>query len=277
MRPLLDWPIVVIGLILMVVLSAALQFGYWLGRRIYGQTKSGATREGLGYLISASMALLGLLLAFTFGASQERFNIRRRLVEDEANAFRSTYMIVQSLDDARRASLSPLIVEYCKARVAFFEAPNTSLAAQADSRSDGLQDAILAHALDNRQSATTDSSTTMVVDRLSRLFDVDATRRAEHFARVPLSILQALMLYAVISVGVMGMALSGGTRHPVASAAFLLVLTTTACMIVGLDRQRSPAMLSQQAPMERTLAWMQRWEAARRAGAPAPPAGGTSP
>lgn len=271
MRPLLDWPLWVIGLILMVVLSAALQFGYWLGRRIYGGTKSGATREGLGYIISASMALLGLLLAFTFGASQERFNIRRRLIEDEANAFRSSYMVVQSLDEARKAALSPLIVEYCKARVLFFEATNAADADQADARSDRLQDAILARALDTRQSGAPDGSATMVVDKLSRLFEVDATRRAEHFARVPLGILQALMAYAVISVAVIGMALSGGTRHPVASFAFLFVLTTTACMILGLDRQKTSAMLSQQAPMERTLAWMQRWETARLAGAPPPP------
>jgi hypothetical protein len=91
---------------------------------------------------------------------------------------------------------------------------------------------------------------------------------------VPLGIVQALAAFAIISVSIIGMALSGRPRHGLASTGLLLLLTTTACLILGLDRQRSAAMLANQAPMERSLALLQRWEASRAAtsGPPSTPA-----
>lgn len=261
MHPLQDWPLPLLAIVLMAILGAALHIGTLAGRRIY-RGRARASREGLGYIVSTSLALLGLLLGFTFGASQDRFNVRRRLVAEEANALLSTYMFVRSRDDAASSELAPLILQYGQTREAFFEARTRQAEAQAEAVSERLQDLIWARALDT----TRDGAGYTILDRVRQLFEVDGTRRAEHDARVPLGIVQLLAVFAIIATAVIGLSLTGRTRHVVASTALLLLLTTTACLILGLDRQRSPVLLASQAPMEHSLAAIQRWENARLAG-----------
>jgi hypothetical protein len=277
MRPIQDWPLWSIGIVMMVLMSAAMQAGYLAGRRIYPARQTAATRLGMGYIVTASLALLGLLLAFTFGASEQRYEARRQLVTEEADALASAYVYVLTLPNGANAAVAPLVLQYGRSRVAFFEALDEPTAVQADARSFELEDAIWAGAVANLRAGGAGTTASTVMDRLDRLFEIDSTRRAEHYSRVPLGTLQALMVFSIISAAIIGMALAGGSRHYVASTAFLAVLATTACLILGLDRQRSPSMLAQQAPMERALARIERWEKARIArGAPAPPAGKTA-
>ena len=43
-------------------------------------------------MVAATLALLAFILAFTFGLAGSWFDVRRRLVVDEANAIGTTYL-----------------------------------------------------------------------------------------------------------------------------------------------------------------------------------------
>src|SRR5262245_47175179 len=71
------------------ILSVTMVAGAWLGHR-FGLARKGKTAKGeersLGATEGALLALFGLLLAFSFSMSGNRFETRRNLAIEEANA-----------------------------------------------------------------------------------------------------------------------------------------------------------------------------------------------
>ena len=64
-----------------------------------------------GYVVSATLGLLALLLGFTFSLAIQRFETRRELVLADANAIGTAYLRVQLLDEPHRSRLSGLLIE----------------------------------------------------------------------------------------------------------------------------------------------------------------------
>src|SRR5690349_21188437 len=79
---LLDiFPIWVTALLIAALLLGACELGFRLGGR-----RSGAEKTDQGHVLSAMLALLGLLVGFTFSIAVGRHELRRGLVVEEANA-----------------------------------------------------------------------------------------------------------------------------------------------------------------------------------------------
>ena len=116
---LFDWlntlPIWLIGVLLLTSLVAAAL----LGRRIQPPHKEGGKDEnGENYSFSASLGLLALLTGFTFSLAIQRFEDRRHLVLEHANAIGTAYLRIQLLPEPHRARLSGLNFPATPARLA---------------------------------------------------------------------------------------------------------------------------------------------------------------
>src|SRR5579864_1446616 len=98
-------PIWLIGLVIFAGLVIAELAGFWVGRLAAARKAPDSKFDGTGYLLSAMLGLLGLLIAFTFGTAASRFDVRRTLVRDEANAIGTTYLRIQTLDEGPRDAL----------------------------------------------------------------------------------------------------------------------------------------------------------------------------
>ena len=70
------------------------------------------------YLVGSMLGLLALLLAFSFSMALDRYEERRHLVIQEANAIGTAYLRTQLLDEPHRARLSGLLVDYTDNRIA---------------------------------------------------------------------------------------------------------------------------------------------------------------
>src|ERR1700720_2050864 len=77
--------------ILFGLLLVATEAGFRRGRVIRGGLEDPATSE-LTSLQGAMVGLLALLLAFSFAMAESRFETRRQLVLEEANAIGTTYL-----------------------------------------------------------------------------------------------------------------------------------------------------------------------------------------
>lgn len=124
-----DWlnnaPILALGAILLVALFVAA----CLGRALRPQaSKDGSSKDdnGEGYSVSAILGLLALLTGFTFSLTIERFETRRQLVLEHANAIGTAYLRIQLLPDPHRARLSGLINEYTGNIIALANAPRAA-------------------------------------------------------------------------------------------------------------------------------------------------------
>ena len=99
-----------------------LNFGRWLGLR--HMAKHGVeTMTGLPTIEGAVFALIGLLLAFTISGALQRFDERRQLVVQEANAIATAYDRLALLG-ADAGDLQAKLKDYTKARVTLYEMPH---------------------------------------------------------------------------------------------------------------------------------------------------------
>src|SRR5262245_47987101 len=90
------------GLFLGMVLL--LEVGRRLGQRRQSLDAEGG-RAGLGAVEGAVFALMGLLIAFTFSGAAARFDSRRQLIVDEANAIGTAWLRLDLLPASAQPAL----------------------------------------------------------------------------------------------------------------------------------------------------------------------------
>ncbi len=265
MPSLSNAPLPLIG----IALAGGLILMQEVGYRFQGLLQRwGGTRtdgEGAGHLLSAALALLGLLIAFTFSMAASRYEDRRALVLAEANALSTTYLRVQALDEPYRDRLSGLVLSYGQVRQAFFGAgEDPTRLARSDQQTDALQARIWSEVTAAVRAAPTSTLNPSLLETTNALFDLAASRRAALDARVPAAILRALVLYAFVAAAMLGYSLaSGGRRHGVASTALFVLVALAMTLILDLDRPRAGSVTVSQAPFIRTLGGIGALEAGR--------------
>jgi len=76
----------------------------------------------LSSLENSMLGLLGLLLAFTFGMGLEKFNERRRIIIEEANAIGTAILRADLYPDSTRTVLRKDFQQYVEARIDYYDA-----------------------------------------------------------------------------------------------------------------------------------------------------------
>jgi hypothetical protein len=97
MDPILAASVLAIGLFLGILFL--LEIGRRAGLRRLARDSEGA-RTGLAVVEGAVFGLMGLLLAFTFSGAASRFDARRQLIVEEANAIGIAYLRLDLLPES---------------------------------------------------------------------------------------------------------------------------------------------------------------------------------
>jgi hypothetical protein len=100
-----------------VVLVAGLEVGRWLRRRgaAPGAVVENAVADASSAAVDAVVfAVLGLLIAFIFSASAARFDDRRKLINDQANALGTAWLRVDLLAEADRGPIRQRMRQWVK-------------------------------------------------------------------------------------------------------------------------------------------------------------------
>ena len=90
------------------------------GRRVglrRRQRESEGEQSGLGTVEGAVFALFGLLVAFTFSGAALRFNEKRMLIAEEANAIETAYLRLHLVPQERERELQDLFRRYVDSRL----------------------------------------------------------------------------------------------------------------------------------------------------------------
>lgn len=94
----------------------SIEAGHRLGRR-RNRPSENEKAAPVGTIVGATLALLGLMLAFTFSQAATRFDERRRIVVDEANTIGTTQLRAGLLPNNRGVPTRKLLREYVQARL----------------------------------------------------------------------------------------------------------------------------------------------------------------
>ena len=242
-----DLPLTGIALAILAALLAAATVGYrghlWLLHRS-GETES----ESHDYLLSAVLGLLALLLGFTFSLALDRFEARRVMVVEEANALSSAWLRTQLLEPSREAPIKALLRDYLDVRLDWSEAPAAPDNAE---RTRDLQQKLWAATSQALRSDPNLQISRGLIDTMNESFDLATARIAARSAHVPDRVLSVLLLYAILSAAMLGYtAAAKGRPQRIATSAVMVLLTLAMVMILDIDRPRNGSIQVSQQPLE---------------------------
>jgi len=232
-------------LVVLALALASVESGYRLGRLRYERRKN-ENDSPVGEMVAAILGLLALILAFTFGFGAERFDARRQMVLDEANAIGTTYLRTQMLPEGGER-IRALLKEYVDVRLNAVLGDNL---AEGLRRSDAIQTQLWNEAVTLGQKNPNSIVVGLFVQSLNQVIDLHAQRVQVGLRnRVPGAIWVVLLAVSVASLVAMGYhaGLTGTSRS-------LTVLTITFAfsavigLIADLDRpQQGVLKVGQQA------------------------------
>src|SRR6516162_603931 len=134
-------PLWALFIFILLVVLLSVEFGYRLGK--YRRRRREEEKEApLGTMVGAELGLLAFILAFTFGLAAARFDTRRQVLLDEANAIGTTYLRAGILPE-RGQEIRALLRNYVDTRL---EAVQSSNIAQGIRQSEDIQNKMWAEA-----------------------------------------------------------------------------------------------------------------------------------
>ena len=101
-----------------------LNYGRYLGLRYLQQKKDVANMAGLTTVEGAVFALIGLLVAFTISGALQRFDERRQLVIQEANAAGTAHDRLDLFEGDVGGNLQTKLKDYVEARIDLYRMPH---------------------------------------------------------------------------------------------------------------------------------------------------------
>lgn len=230
-----------VTLLLLTTLAAALELGYRLEQRARRITEGG-TDSSLGAIEGAVFAILGLILAFSFSVAATRFDARRHLTVDEANAIGTAQLRIDLLPKEGQPRMRALFADYIGSRIEFGRGLSGLGDAEAAwAKTQRLQQEIWQQALaaPPNLNGTATPVQALLLPALNQMFDLSASRRIASKTQLPL-----MTLGLLLALSILGAYLAGRTTAPSKHRSFThrllypVVITITLVVIVDLDHPR---------------------------------------
>jgi hypothetical protein len=231
-----------------VLIYLAVEAGFRVGR--WRQRRAEHERETpVGAIVAAILGLPAFLIAFTFGLAASRFDIRRGLVLDEANAIKTTYLRAALIPQPQRSEIRTLLRDYVDVRLGGVE---TGMGAPAVARSEELQGRLWAQAVTVAAKNPT-PITGLFVQSLNEVIELHTKRVTLGMRnRIPITIWGALYLTVILAMVGVGY-YSGLTSKTRTLERLILVATFSGVLwlLADLDRpQEGLIKVSQQAMVD---------------------------
>jgi hypothetical protein len=187
-----------------------------LGRRIRlaRMEREGDPGKGVGAVEGAVYGLLGLLIAFTFSGAATRYDSRRLLIVEEANAIGTAYLRLDLLPAEPRASLQEKFRQYVESRLEIYrKLPDLKAAKAALDKSASYQNAIWAEAVAACQSGSVPSAPMLLLPALNEMIDITTTRTVGAQVHPPFVVYVLLMGLALVSALLAGFSMGENPSH----------------------------------------------------------------
>ena len=178
-----------------------------------------------------------------------RFEVRRGLVLDEANAIGTTYLRAALLPEPHRTEIRALLRDYVDLRL---EAAQPGMTVPARERSEEVQGRLWAQAVSVGEKKPT-PITGLFIQSLNEVIDLHAKRVTMGMRNhIPITIWGALYLTAILATA--GVGYHGGLTSPIrtlATLALVVIFSGILWLIADLDRpQEGLLKVSQQAMVD---------------------------
>lgn len=241
---------ILIQIIFLSLMLAVAELGFRLGRR-FAKTTLEQTKPHISAIEAAILGVLGLLLAFTMSMSVSRYEVRKQLVLQEANALGTACLRTQLLPEAQGKELLGLLHDYISVRVEYGTSGN-DLARMDVLRAKGarLQQEIWSKAVAYARQDPNPVKAGLLLQSLNEAIDLEAARWMTFHDHVPESVIYVIALVALLAAILVGYTFGmSGRRQIFSMCALALAITMVLAVIVDLDRPRSGFIRVTQQPI----------------------------
>ena len=225
----------------------AVELGFHLGK--YWKVRHPEEQEShIGEMLAATLALWAFLLAFLVGIATNRYDTRRALLVDEANAIGTTYLRAGYLPEPYANQSRDLLREYASERLKLVEL-ETHAAARI--RSEEIQPQLWAIAQELAATQPANLILALYVDSLNQTINLHTERlTAMSIARIPITIYFGMYLVAMLGLLMLGFQ-SGinGTLDLIVALILILIFSSVMILIIDLDRSWGGLLRVSQQPM----------------------------
>jgi hypothetical protein len=213
--------------------------GRVVGIRQLGRGGEGAL-EGNAVVEGSLLALLGLLIAFTFSGAQTRFDARRALIVEEANAIGTAYLRLDLLPLESQTMLRDDFRRYLDARIGFYRHLTSGDTRRREhARAQGLQDQIWRDVIDATRDGPDSRAALLLLPAVNQMIDVTSARDVALRTHTPLLIFVLLLLLELACAFFAGLNMARTRRQNRFHVfAFAATLALTAYAILDLEFPR---------------------------------------
>ena len=242
--------VAIIQCVFFALMLAATEVGFRLGRKSIASTPA-ETWSPIATVEAALLGVLALLLGFTMSMAVSRFETRRQLVIDEANAIGTSLLRAQLLPAPEGSEIARLLREYINVRVQYGTSGNDFVRLEAlHAQTELLYKEIWTRATAYAQKDPNPVKAALLLQSLNEAIDLQEARWAALQNRVPENVIFVNAATALLAVMLVGYSF-GMSRHRNIFSTCVLALAITLLLgvIIDLDRPRSGFIGASQQPM----------------------------
>lgn len=255
-----SWSLAVLVPLLFAAMLAGHEAGMRLRARLRGPQDEAGGEGGKetgdeGFILSAVLGLLALLMGFSFSMALGRLEDRRDLMLTETSAVGYLDMLAEGLPPERAGPLKADLAAYAAARLKAAEMADGPQRLAAERTAAALRVPLADKVRSAVRALPSGPLTVALAGAYDGVEDSAVRRQALAQAHIPARVLWLLAAYATISAAMLGYALAGARgRHRVASTTLYLLIALAFGVILDLDRPRAGAITVDQAPFEEAVA-----------------------
>jgi hypothetical protein len=242
-----EWIIAFLLLVLMVAMNEA---GFCLGRHVESKTTE-KTKSEISVVAGSIVGVLGLLLGFTMSMAVARYEARKQLVLEEANAIGTSYLRTQLIPAPDGPEIANLLSDYVNLRIQYARPDQDFGRLEAErSQTAHVQNEFWSRAVAYAQKDPNPVRAGLILQSLNQVIDLEAARWMAFQNRVPAPVIYVNGIVALLAVIIVGYAFGVSGRRQVFSPFLLaLAISVVLAVILDLDRPRRGFIQVSQQPM----------------------------
>jgi hypothetical protein len=229
---LTDYP-----LITCVVTFALMWLSTWAGIYLRKRWRADPEelRDDFGVILGATLTLLGLIIGFTFSMATTRYDQRKNLEEEEANAIGTEYVRVDLLPADAAAKARTLLVHYTDLRLQFYKTRSLDDLKRIDAESSTVQSQLW-ETVAAPARAQPSTNTLLAVSGMNDVLNSQGYTQAAWWNRIPRAAWSLMFAIAVVSHVLLGY--GAQNRSSFLSIILPLLVAIAFMLIADIDSPR---------------------------------------
>jgi hypothetical protein len=220
-----------------VVAFLLMWIGTWAGmflRKLW-RSDPDEGRDDFNVVLGATLTLLGLIIGFTFSMATTRYDQRKNLEEEEANAIGTEYVRVDLLPSDAAAKARKLLTQYTALRVRFYQAHRGAELDKVNAETTALQTELWNTVAEPAKAQPT-TNTWLAVSGMNDVLNSQGYTQAAWWNRIPKAAWILLFAIAVVSHLLLGY--GAHSRSSFLSVVLPILVAIAFLLIADIDSPR---------------------------------------